>query len=191
MKTPTIYAVSGPAGVGKTTTLDGIKALRPDVYQPFRPTYPRDRGPKLGAFSQSIYDYQAILYATIYNEDVYCDRFLVDRIVYRWFDNGKADPMDVWYNDLKNSWTQLKITAIREANSRLEMNVRMQPECEINFLLLDTRTIQLQRNLTGKQYPFDAALERGYFEAIYETLSAYPINGIRVVKDGVYHASNL
>lgn len=191
MKTPMIYAVSGPAGAGKTTTLEGVKSLRPDIFQPHRPQFPRDRGAKLGAFSQAVYDYSAVLYATIHNENVYCDRFLVDRIVYRWFENGKVDPIDVWYNDIKTSWVQMKITAVREANCRLQMDVRLSPEVEINFLLPDLGTLLNNRLAANKPYPFHPVKEAEYFTQIYNVLSDYPINGIRVVKNGVYYADNL
>lgn len=187
-KTPTIYVAEGPAGAGKSTLLQGIIEIRPETYCPPRPVYPRNRGPKAGAHSQSVYDYTAVLYAVINQEDVWCDRFLASRIVYRWIENNNVDPMETWYSDLKNSWTQLKITAIREANFRLEMNVRPQPVCKMHFLLPDLNTLCDNRLRSGKDYPFSPALELSYFTHVYSVLSAYPIQGIEVTKEPVYAA---
>lgn len=172
----TIYAYEGPSGSGKGYHLNLAEAQGYN-YLP-RPTYPRNQGPHLGSFSSSSYEYTCIAYATMMEQDVWADRFLLSRFVYRAFEEGKLDPQAARVR-IHNSWANMRELAQAEAMTRLGHSM-MPISAHIYLLMPTVGRLQHQRHHSGREYPFDLIQESRYYRDIYRAIEADPIWGVEI-----------
>lgn len=173
---PVIYVVEGPAGAGKSTYMETALFHLPTIP---RPTHPRFRGPAYGAMSQSVSDFNALMYAACYQEDVAVDRFLISRWVYMWIEDQKNFSRH-WYEIMDLSYRQLRQTAYSEAAARMGRQVRLFPTVEMLILLPTLDQLLSQRAMTGKEYPMSAKQELDYYRIIADRMTCEPLDRINV-----------
>ena len=173
---PVIHAVEGPAGAGKSTYMETDLSHLPTIP---RPVHPRDRGPAYGAMSQSVSDFNALMYAACYQDDVAVDRFLISRWVYYWIEDPKNFTQN-WYTIMDLSYRGLRQTAYSEAAARMGRAVRLYPTIELLILLPTLPQLLEQRALTGKTYPHDARVELDYYRIIADRMICEPLDRINV-----------
>lgn len=172
-----IYAFEGPSGSGKGYQ---VEAFHSGVMKLDRPVLPRCLDNWAGAWSSSFLEYQAIAAATMGRQDVCVDRFLISRWVYRamQFDGGMLRPQ--WYAEMARSFRRLKGMAVAEACDRMGNAIFLHPAVELVVLLPDLHKLELQRQQTGKLYPFNGTAESVLYGTITYRLMHDPIRGIQV-----------
>lgn len=175
----TIFAVEGPSGAGKDHFISHYPD--PGIFKIPRPIYPRLLSPKLGVYSSSIADYQAIAYAMIMDQDCMVNRFLLSRYVYMAFEKGMLPgsisydwfkfnaAADLWksflghMNHVKEEyylrdWNQLRVTV---------------PTIIMTVILPNMEILRARRANTGKEYPFDPVIESTLYWDLVQALRPY------------------
>lgn len=165
-----IVAFEGPAGAGKDYALaqmeGGIKIERPT-------NLPRNMKPEMGAWTSSVFDYQAIAASVMFpHANVYVNRFLLSRFIYQAIEQGKDTLTREFEANVLKTYTNLLNTACDEADTRLDLvRAQYREQVTINVIIPDLETLVARRKksseVTGRRYPFSPQLERSlYLQAV-------------------------